>query len=147
MDALIAASEEEIESIPGIGKVVATSVYDFAQEERNQHLIERLAEAGVTVAEERSEEDGQRPLEGLTLVLTGKLDIMTRPEAEAALRAAGANVTSSVSKKTSAVIAGADAGSKADKAAQLGVPLLEEDAIQTLLAGTIPEEVSTRSSK
>jgi DNA ligase (NAD+) len=147
MDALTAASEEEIESIPGIGKVVATSVYDFAQEERNQKLIERLAAAGVTVAEERSEEDGHRPLEGLTLVLTGKLDTMTRPEAEAALRAAGANVTSSVSKKTSAVIAGADAGSKADKATQLGVPLLGEDAIQTFLSGTVPEEVSTRSAK
>ncbi len=64
---------------------------------------------------------------------------MTRPEAEAALRAAGANVTSSVSKKTSAVIAGADAGGKADKAGQLGVPLLGESDIQDLLDGKLPE--------
>jgi DNA ligase (NAD+) len=126
---------------------VATSVYDFAQEERNQKLIARLAAAGLTVAEERSEEDGHRPLEGYTLVLTGKLDTMTRPAAEAALRAAGANVTSSVSKKTSAVIAGADAGSKAEKATQLGVPLLAEGDIQSLLTGEIPDDISARKAK
>jgi DNA ligase (NAD+) len=66
---------------------------------------------------------------------------MTRPEAEAALRAAGANVTSSVSKKTTAVIAGADAGSKAEKANRLGIPVLGEEEIQVLLAGTIPEAI------
>lgn len=147
MDALIAASVEEIEEIPGIGKIVAQSVYDFAQEERNQKLIERLAAAGLTVSEERDEADGARPLEGYTLVLTGKLDTMTRPEAEAALKAAGANITSSVSKKTSAVIAGADAGSKATKAEQLGVPLLDEGGIQTLLSGDIPDEIQARRAK
>lgn len=142
MEALIDASQEEIEAIPGIGTVVAASVHDFAQEERNQQLITRLAEAGVRVAEERSAVATERPLDGLTLVLTGKLESMTRPEAEAALRAAGANVTSSVSKKTSAVIAGADAGSKAEKASQLGIPVLGEEAIETLLAGTIPESIT-----
>lgn len=147
MNALIAASVEEIEEIPGIGKIVAQSVYDFAQEERNQKLIGRLTASGLTVSEERDETDGARPLEGYTLVLTGKLDTMTRPEAEAALKAAGANVTSSVSKKTSAVIAGADAGSKATKAEQLGVPLLGEDGIGTLLSGTVPEEVQARRAK
>jgi DNA ligase (NAD+) len=141
MDALLSASQEEIEAILGIGKVVAASVYDFAQEERNQRLVKRLAEAGLTVAEERSTVATERPLDGLTLVLTGKLDTMTRPEAEAALRAAGANVTSSVSKKTTAVIAGADAGSKAEKANQLGIPVLGEEEIQVLLAGTIPEAI------
>ena len=72
---------------------------------------------------------------------------MTRPEAEAALKAAGANITSSVSKKTSAVIAGADAGSKATKAEQLGVPLLDESGIQTLLSGDIPDEIQARRAK
>lgn len=139
MDALMAATQEQIADIPGIGDVVAASVYDFAQEERNRALVQRLADAGLTVAEEHHEEHGSRPLDGLTLVLTGKLDTMTRPEAEAALRAAGANVTSSVSKKTSAVIAGADAGSKAEKATQLGVPILGEGDIQDLLAGNLPE--------
>lgn len=141
MDALMAATQEQIADIPGIGDVVAASVYDFAQEERNKALVQRLADAGLTVAEDRDEQAGARPLEGLTLVLTGKLDTMTRPEAEAALRSAGANVTSSVSKKTSAVIAGADAGSKADKAKQLGVPLLGEGDIQSLLDGELPDEL------
>ena len=141
MNALLAASQEEIESVAGIGKIVAASIYDFAQEDRNRELVKRLTEAGLNVAEERPESAGERPLDGLTLVLTGKLDTMTRPEAEAGLRAAGANVTSSVSKKTSAVIAGSDAGSKAEKANQLGVPVLIESDIQALLAGRIPEAI------
>ncbi|MGC4104947.1 MAG: NAD-dependent DNA ligase LigA [Thermomicrobiales bacterium] len=138
-EALFAAPVEEITSIAGIGDIVAQSVYDFAQEPVNQALIARLAAAGVRVADERDEHIGSRPLEGLTLVLTGRLDTMPRPEAEERLRQAGANVTSSVSKKTSAVIAGADAGSKAEKAVSLNVPLLTEDDLHLLLAGTLPE--------
>jgi DNA ligase (NAD+) len=144
MDAIVAASAEEIASIPGIGDIVAASIYDFAQEERNQQLLKRFEEAGLTVAEERGESDGERPLEGFTFVLTGKLDSMTRPQAEERLRALGASVTSSVSKKTSAVIAGLDAGSKADKATQLNVPLLEESSIAELLSGVIPADVESR---
>src|SRR5699024_5943753 len=123
---------------------VAKSIYDFAQEERNQALMQRFAEAGLTVAEERHELNGKPPLLGYTFVLTGRLDTMTRPEAEGQLRQAGANVTSSVSKKTSAVIAGADAGSKAEKAAQLDVPVLEETSIPALLAGDVPDDVAGR---
>ncbi len=138
MTALMAASEEDIASVAGIGTVVAASIFDFMQEERNQQLIQRLTDAGLTVSG-GEDADAEQPLEGLTLVLTGKLESMTRPEAEAKLRQAGANVTSSVSKKTSAVIAGADAGSKAAKAESLNVPLLDEDALAELLAGTIPD--------
>lgn len=138
-DALFAAPMTEITSIAGIGEIVAQSVYDFAQEPVNQQLIARLAAAGVRVADERDEHIGNRPLDGLTLVLTGRLDTMARPEAEERLRQAGANVTSSVSKKTSAVIAGADAGSKAEKATSLKVPLLTEDDLHLLLAGTLPD--------
>lgn len=146
LDALASASAEEIASISGIGNIVATSVYDFVQEERNQALMNRLKEAGLNVAEVRDESNGVRPLEGYTFVLTGKLDTMTRPQAEERLRQAGANVTSSVSKKTSAVIAGADAGSKAEKAGQLKVPVLPEAALVDLLAGTVPDEVEPRRS-
>jgi DNA ligase (NAD+) len=147
LDDLVAASAEEIARIGGIGDVVAASVYDFAQEPRNQALLKRFEEAGLRIREERHNGSTERPLEGLTLVLTGRLDTMTRPLAEERLRQAGANVTSSVSKKTSAVIAGADAGSKADKAAQLNVPILGEDAIEALLAGDIPPEVRERMGK
>ena len=138
-DALFQASVDEIAAIAGIGPIVAQSAYDFAQEPRNQELVARLAAAGLTVAEERDEsESGPRPLDGLTLVLTGKLTTLTRPEAEAQLRQRGANVTSSVSKKTSAVIAGEDAGSKAEKAISLKVPVLTEDDLATLLRGELP---------
>lgn len=140
-DALFAATEEQIGEIAGIGPVVARSVFDFAQEPKNQQLVARLAAAGLTVREERNGSSGagsSRPLDGLTFVLTGRLDTLTRPEAEERLRQAGANVTSSVSKKTSAVIAGADAGSKAEKAISLKVPVLTEDDLQTLLRGELP---------
>jgi DNA ligase (NAD+) len=79
----------------------------------------------------------------LTLVLTGRLETMTRPAAEEQLRRAGANVTSSVSKKTSAVIAGADAGSKAEKARSLNLPVLSEDDLVDLLRGNLPEPLKT----
>lgn len=147
LDGMVAASAEEIARIAGIGNVVAASVYDFAQEPRNQQLLKRFADAGLTVAQERGNHDGARPLDGLTLVLTGRLDTMTRPQAEEQLRQAGANVTSSVSKKTSAVIAGADAGSKAEKATQLNVPILEEADITSLVSGDIPEAVALRAAK
>lgn len=146
LDAIVAASQEEIASIPGIGDIVAASVYDFAQEERNQELLKRFTEFGLTVAEEWHEVNGTQPLVGYTFVLTGKLDSMTRPEAEERLRRSGANVTSSVSKNTSAVIAGADAGSKADKATQIGVPLLAESTLTDLLEGNVAEDVMARKS-
>lgn len=135
---LFAATEPEIAEIAGIGSIVAQSVFDFAQEPRNRQLVDRLTAAGLTVHEERTGTAKSRPLDGLTLVLTGRLDTMSRPEAEEKLRQAGANVTSSVSKKTSGVIAGADAGSKAEKALSLKVPVLTEDDLQTLLNGELP---------
>jgi DNA ligase (NAD+) len=147
LDALVAASAEDISRIAGIGDIVALSVFDFAQEPLNQELLSRLAEAGLNTSEERANGSSDRPLEGFTLVLTGRLDTMTRPQAEERLRQAGANMTSSVSKKTSAVIAGADAGSKAEKAAQLNVPILQESVIAELLDGHIPEEIRERRTK
>lgn len=141
LEAMMNASLDDFSGIPGIGAVLAKSAHDFGQEEHNRELVKRLTDYGLTVAEERPESEGDLPLEGLTLVLTGKLEQYTRPNAEAALREAGATVTGSVSKKTSAVIAGADAGSKATKAASLGIPILEESAIDDLLGGMIPPEL------
>nr|MBA2277340.1 NAD-dependent DNA ligase LigA [Chloroflexia bacterium] len=140
LDALTAAPAEAIAAVGGIGTVVAQSIYDFAQEERNQALIVKLERAGVRVQDERVGDGSHRhPLDGLTIVLTGRLTELTRPEAEERLRRAGANVTSSVSKKTSAVIAGEDAGSKAEKARELGVPVLAEADLAAMLDGSVPD--------
>ena len=139
LDALLAASAEDIAAIPGIGGILAGSLYDFAQEEPNRQLVERLKAVGVRTADERVEGGAPRHLDGVTLVLTGRLDALTRPEAEERLRRAGANVTNSVSKKTTALIAGADAGSKVDKARELKVPVLEEADLMEMLAGRRPE--------
>ena len=139
---ILEASAEDIASIPGIGAVVAASIHDFTVEQVNRDLVASLEAVGVRTRDEPAHGPGRRPLARLTLVLTGRLDTMTRPEAEERLRKLGANVTSSVSKRTSAVIAGAEAGSKADKAEQLGVPLLDEAALTDLLAGKIPESLA-----
>lgn len=138
MTALLAAGEDDIAGIPGIGAVVAADIHDFTVEEVNRALVGRLAEVGVRERDDSATGERFRPLAGLTLVLTGRLDTLTRPEAEATLRTLGANVTGSVSKRTNAVIAGADAGSKAAKAEQLGVPLLDEADLGVLLAGQLP---------
>lgn len=141
LEAMMNATLEDFSGIPGIGDVLAKSAHDFGEEEHNLELAQRLKDFGLNVEEEQDEPAGDLPLEGLTFVLTGKLDTYTRPQAEAALRELGATVTGSVSKKTSAVIAGADAGSKATKAKSLGVPLFPESVIDDLLNGTIPEEL------
>ena len=140
IDALMAASEAEIAAVGGIGGVVAASIAEFFGEERNREVIRKLQAAGVQTGDGRTEANGARhPLNGLTLVLTGRLEGMTRPAAEEQLRRAGANVTNAVSKKTSAVIAGADAGSKAEKARGLNVPVLDESELVAMLDGRIPD--------
>lgn len=135
---LLTAEATDIAAIPGIGEVVAADIHDFTLEEVNQALVTRLTEVGLKVAEEATTQWSERPLAGLTLVLTGRLETLTRPDAEEQLRALGATVSGSVSKKTTAVVAGADAGSKATKAESLKVPLLSEDDLQILLTGNLP---------
>lgn len=136
IDALIAASLDEINSVAGIGDVVAESIHRFFQDEHNLKVVEKLRAAGVRLQDERQAGVRDGHLIGKTFVLTGRLESMTRPAAEEALRRAGATVAGSVSKKTTLVIAGEDAGSKADKARTLGVPIAGEEALAELLAGT-----------
>lgn len=135
MDRLVNASEEEISAISGIGLVVAKAVRDFFAEEPNRDLIRRLRSAGVNNVNTHQETE-QSALKDCTVVLTGRLDTMTRQEAEERLRRAGANVTNSVSKKTTLVVAGADAGSKEDKARALSIPVITEVEMITLVDGT-----------
>ena len=112
---------------------------EFLSVEENLAVLERLREAGVVLEEERAEDAAPQTLTGLTFVLTGTLERHKRDDAKAALMAFGAKVAGSVSKKTSYVIAGAAAGSKLAKAQQLGVPVLDEDALEQILAtGEVP---------
>ncbi len=136
MDALAAASEEELVGVYGIGEKVARGIWKFLRTPDNVDVIERLARAGVAMqAAQPDAGPGEKLLSGLTFVLTGSLSGlgMTRPEASEALEALGAKTSGSVSAKTSYVIAGEAAGSKYDKAVKLGVPVLGEDDLKRML--------------
>ena len=143
MDALRTASEENLAAIDGVGEKIAHSIWVFMRTPQNVEVIERLAAHGVTMAAaEPSGEALPQTLAGITFVLTGSLvqSGMTRDEAGDALKARGATVSSSVSKKTGYVIAGEAAGSKLDKALALGVPVMDEAAFLRLLeTGELPQ--------
>ena len=145
MEDLMGASEEDLAAVEGIGAKIAHSIFLFLRTPDNQAVIDRLRARGVNLADEPSEEQEALPqtLEGKTFVLTGTLvqSGMTRDEAGAALKARGAKVSSSVSKKTSFVVAGEQAGSKYDKALSLGVPVLDEsDLLRIIETGELPSE-------
>jgi DNA ligase (NAD+) len=134
MERVMTEPAEALQSVTEIGPVVAASVRAFAEEPRNQRLVERLKEAGVNMASQAPEPTDQPgPLAGKTFVLTGTLTKMTREEAAAALDRLGAKVSGSVSKKTSYLVFGSDAGSKLEKARQLGVETLDEDNFLALI--------------
>ena len=144
MDALAAAGEDELAGVYGVGPKVAHGMWLFFRTPDNVSVIERLRAAGVTMADEAvvPGEEVPQVLAGLTFVLTGTLTHsgMTRDEAGARLKAMGAKVSGSVSKKTSFVVAGEAAGSKYDKAVTLGVPVLDEAALLRILeTGEVPE--------
>ena len=133
LTSLMSADEERIAAVEGVGPKIAHSVREFLSVEENAAVLERLREAGVVLEEEQAGEAVPQTLAGLTFVLTGTLERHTRDEAKAALQAFGAKVSGSVSKKTSYVVAGAAAGSKLAKAEQLGVPVLDEEALDHIL--------------
>lgn len=133
IQALATAPVEKIAEIPGIGPKIAESVHEFFSIPENVAVIERLRQAGVVLEEEKPENELPQTLAGLTFVLTGTLEHFTRDEAGAQLKAMGAKVSGSVSKKTSFVVAGEAAGSKLTKAESLGVPVLDEPALQQIL--------------
>lgn len=141
MDALMQASEEDLAAIDGVGGIIAKSIRAFLETPDNREVIHRLGMLGVRMEDVRTEgEDVPQTLAGITFVLTGSLveSGMTRDEAGARLKAMGAKVSGSVSKKTGYVIAGEAAGSKYDKAVALGVPVLSEaDLLRLLEAGSL----------
>ncbi len=131
IDALIEASEEELTRVNDIGPKVAATVREFFDNPRNLALVERLRGFGLTFTAEKRVRG--TTLAGLTFVLTGTLPTLTRDEAKDRIEAAGGKVSGSVSKKTSFVVAGEEAGSKLDKAVQLGVKTLDEAALLAML--------------
>ncbi len=135
MDEILAAPVERLQGVPEIGPIVAASVRAFADEPHNCDLVKKLAAAGVNMASQQPEPsvDAPGPLAGRTFVLTGTLPTMTREEATAEIERLGGKVSGSVSKKTSYVVFGEEAGSKLDKARTLGVPLLTEEEFKALI--------------
>ena len=126
IDAIASASEDEIDEVPEIGPEIAATVREWFEDDENLALVEKLRRAGVRMADERVSDEGPRPLEGQSLVLTGGLEGMSREEATELAQAAGARVASSVSKKTSFVVAGEGPGTKLAKAESLGVEVIDE---------------------
>ena len=135
VDAESAATEEQLLQVPDVGPIVARSVHTFFQQPHNREVVEQLRACGVTWPEGAPTERGPQVLAGKTIVLTGTLPTLSRDAAKDMLEAAGAKVAGSVSKKTSYVVAGEDAGSKLAKAEELGVPVLDEAGMLALLAG------------
>ena len=131
--AMRAASLEQLQAVEDVGPVVAQSVRTWLDAEANQTLIDRLAEAGVDLTAPLAAEGAPGPLSGQTWVITGTLDGMSRDDAQAALERLGAKVSGSVSKKTTKLLAGRDAGSKLEKAQALGVPVVDEAAFRDII--------------
>lgn len=142
LEKVMLAGEEDIAQIEGIGPKIAKSIHEFFTIPENVAVLERLRKAGVMLTQPGFGEEPEKPqtLTGLTFVLTGSLQNYTRDQAGAQLRALGAKVSGSVSKRTSYVIAGAAAGSKLTKAQNLGIPILNEQDLETIIAtGRMPE--------
>jgi DNA ligase (NAD+) len=133
LDRIAEASEEELAATEGVGPTIAASLKDWFAVDWHREIVERWRAAGVRLAEEGGGEEGPRPLEGVTVVVTGTLAGYTRDGAKEALVSRGAKVTGSVSKKTHFVVVGESPGSKHDKAVQLKVPVLDEDGFGVLL--------------
>jgi DNA ligase (NAD+) len=134
LDRLMDASVEQLQEAPDVGPVVAQSIRTFFDQPHNREVVEQLRAAGVHWDEHDGEADlSPKPLAGKTFVLTGTLPTLEREEAKALIEAAGGKVSGSVSKKTHYVVAGEAAGSKLDKARELGVEVIDEAALRALL--------------
>jgi DNA ligase (NAD+) len=133
IDAIMDATPDDITAIPGVGRVIADSVVEFFSLDENRAIVEKLRAAGVNLREEKGAAR-EGPLSGMSFVVTGRLERFSRDHAESLIKANGGAVSSSVSKKTSYLVVGAEPGSKLAKASSLGTNLLDEDAFVALLA-------------
>ncbi len=133
IEALMAASAEELERVEEVGPRISQAILEFFGDKENRHLVKRLEDAGVDMTAEKKQRSTQ--LAGLTFVLTGALPNLTREDAKEKIEAAGGKTAGSVSKKTSYVVAGEEAGSKLDKAQELKIPVIDEAGLLAMLAG------------
>ncbi|HEY4432846.1 MAG TPA: NAD-dependent DNA ligase LigA, partial [Candidatus Cybelea sp.] len=133
IEALMSASAEDLERVNEVGPRVSQAIREFFDESRNRDLVRHLEKAGLVLTAEKRKKTSQ--LEGLTFVLTGTLPNLSREAAKARIEAAGGRVSGSVSKKTNYVVAGEEAGSKLDKAKELGVEVIDEAALEKMLSG------------
>jgi DNA ligase (NAD+) len=138
LDAIMAASEDALLQVADVGPVVAHSIHTFFAQDHNREVVHALRNSGVNWVEGDALAPTEMPLSGVTIVLTGTLQSMGRDEAKDKLEALGAKVVGSVSKKTTYVVAGAEAGSKLDKAQSLGVPVLDDAGLAVLFNGDKP---------
>lgn len=136
---LLQADEEQLTAIEGIGPILAKSIREWSQSEVNIRLAQRLQDLDLTIEDDSPEPTADHPVKGLTFVITGKLDSFSRAEAANAVKALGAKATGSVSKNTDYLVAGADAGSKLERAVRLNVPVLNEDQFKEILDGKLPD--------
>jgi DNA ligase (NAD+) len=136
--AIESATLEQVLEVPDVGPVIAAQIQAFFAAPSNRTIVQRLIAAGVSWPESAGGARAARPLAGITVVLTGALETMTREQAGEALQALGAKVSSAVSKRTNYLVAGAEAGSKLARARELKVPVLDERALQELLRGVLP---------
>jgi DNA ligase (NAD+) len=132
LDAIMAASEEELSVVEGVGPTIAAAVVEWFGVDWHRAIIDKWRAAGVRMADER-DTSIERTLDGLSIVVTGSLAGFSRDDAKEAIVARGGKAASSVSKKTAYVVAGDSPGSKYDKAVELGVPTLDEDGFRLLL--------------
>ena len=131
------ASEDQLLEVNDVGPVVAKSLRTFFDQAHNREVVEQLRACGVTWAEGEPAARAPKPLAGKTFVITGTLPTLSRDEAKDKLESAGAKVAGSVSKKTDFVVAGAEAGSKLDKARELGVAVIDEARMLEILEGEL----------
>jgi DNA ligase (NAD+) len=142
LDALLAAGPEDLSAAEGVGPVVAGAIAEYLGVEENLATLERLRAAGLQTRMDAPPPPAGGPLSGLTVVVTGGLDAMSRDEAKRAIAAAGGKATDSVSRKTAFVVAGRDPGSKLAKAESLGVPVVDEAEFLAVLGGERPPPVA-----
>lgn len=139
LDALASAKEEDLSSLEGVGPKIAASIRAFFDDESNREMIRRLKEAGVQMEEKQEASREDTPFENQRFVFTGELQSMARADAEALVKDLGGASSSSVSKKTSIVVAGPGAGSKLQKARELGVKVIDEEEFLTMIRPYIEE--------
>ena len=143
LDHIMNADEKTLSGIEGVGSTLVKSILDWRRNEQNIRLVEELESRGLTTKDDTPEPAADHPVKGLTFVITGRLENFSRTEAANAVKALGAKTSGSVSKNTDYLVAGADAGSKLERAVRLNVPVLNEDQFKDILNGKLPDPAET----